>query len=412
MASKGYTAVKGRRVRVTRVDACGRPIYGESSQAVSKGVISAAWTANTIETDEVNQTNFGGERCVYEASEPELTGYTLEIQFCEVDPELFSLITGQKIYYDANGNAIGFSINTKISLSDRAFALEIWAGAPAGDACATPGAQGTYGYFLAPFVKGGYIGDYTIENGAVTFTITGATTRDGNQWLSGPYKVMMGLGTPEVQRVTITGTPTGGTFTLTFGGQTTGPIAYNATAATVQAALEALSNVDPGDIVATGGPLPGTAVTLTFGGRLVGDQAQLTATGSLTGGTTPAVTVTTITPGVAVQSALTTPLDKYDHKLLIWVTVAPPELFYGTRPLLDPTAPALTGMTFSKTGQTATITFTGATTAPVWVDFGDGTWDYIEAGTTGASHVYAGAGPYTVKASSNGTWVQNVVAFP
>ena len=41
---------------------------------------------------------------------------------------------------------------------------------------------------------------------------------------------------------------TGGTFTLTFDGQTTAPIAYNATNAVTQAALEALSNIDPGDV--------------------------------------------------------------------------------------------------------------------------------------------------------------------
>lgn len=40
----------------------------------------------------------------------------------------------------------------------------------------------------------------------------------------------------------------GGTFTLTFDGQTTGTIAWNASAATVQTALEALSNIAPGDI--------------------------------------------------------------------------------------------------------------------------------------------------------------------
>jgi hypothetical protein len=41
---------------------------------------------------------------------------------------------------------------------------------------------------------------------------------------------------------------TGGTYTLTWMGQTTAPIAYNANAATIQAALEALSNVAPGDV--------------------------------------------------------------------------------------------------------------------------------------------------------------------
>lgn len=112
----------------------------------------------------------------------------------------------------------------------------------------------------------------------------------------GPYQA---AGTAEVQTVTITGAPTGGTFTLTFNGQTTAAIPYNATAAQVQSALEALSTIVPGDILCAGGPLPATAVTVTFFGNLIGDQPQMTATGSFTGGTSPAVAVTTTTAGVA-----------------------------------------------------------------------------------------------------------------
>jgi hypothetical protein len=102
--------------------------------------------------------------------------------------------------------------------------------------------------------------------------------------------------TNEVQTATITGAPTGGTFTLTYSGQTTAAIAYNATAATVQAALEALSNLAPGDVVVTGNA--GGPYTLTFGGTLLGDNvASLTATASLTGGTSPGVTMATTTAG-------------------------------------------------------------------------------------------------------------------
>lgn len=103
----------------------------------------------------------------------------------------------------------------------------------------------------------------------------------------------------EVQRITITGSPTGGTFTLTFSAQTTAGIAYNASAAAVQSALEALSNIAPGDITVTGGPLPGSFVEVTFSGTYAGtDVAQMTANSAgLTGGTTPTVTPTTITPG-------------------------------------------------------------------------------------------------------------------
>ncbi len=106
-------------------------------------------------------------------------------------------------------------------------------------------------------------------------------------------------GTNEVQTVTITGTPTGGTFTLSFAGQTTAPIAYNAAASAVVSALEALANIEAGEVTATGGALPGTAVAVTFKGQYAGvNVPQMTAVGTdLTGGTTPAVAVTTTTPG-------------------------------------------------------------------------------------------------------------------
>lgn len=57
----------------------------------------------------------------------------------------------------------------------------------------------------------------------------------------------------EVQRVGFTAsmTLTSGTFTLTFSGQTTSAVAYNASAATVEAALVALSNIGSGDVAVT-----------------------------------------------------------------------------------------------------------------------------------------------------------------
>lgn len=115
-------------------------------------------------------------------------------------------------------------------------------------------------------------------------------------------------GTNEVQTVTITGSPTGGTFSLTYAGQTTSGIAYNAVASAVQSALEALSNIAPGDITVTGGPGPSTPYVVTFVGPLADtDVAQMTASGALlTGGTSPAVTVTTTTPGANDLSALPT----------------------------------------------------------------------------------------------------------
>lgn len=108
--------------------------------------------------------------------------------------------------------------------------------------------------------------------------------------------------TNEVQTVTITGGPTGGTFTLTWSGQTTAAIAYNASAATVQAALVALSNIAPGDVVVTGNA--GGPYTLTWGGAQLGEDVPApTATASFTGGSSPGVTIATTTAGGAATAS-------------------------------------------------------------------------------------------------------------
>lgn len=116
--------------------------------------------------------------------------------------------------------------------------------------------------------------------------------------------VVAGGGVTEVQQVGISGAPTGGTFTLTFNGQTTTGIAWNATATTVQTALRALSGIGSTGVNVTGGPGPGTAWVVTFAGALAAtDVPVMTATSSLTGGTSPAVTVTTTTAGVTASPA-------------------------------------------------------------------------------------------------------------
>jgi hypothetical protein len=108
----------------------------------------------------------------------------------------------------------------------------------------------------------------------------------------------------EVQTVAFSGTVTGGTFTLTFAGQTTAGIAYNATAAAVQSALEALSTIGAGNVSVTGGPGPGTPYAVAFVGALAGtDVAQMTASGAALTGTTPGVAVTTTTQGVYPAAA-------------------------------------------------------------------------------------------------------------
>lgn len=93
------------------------------------------------------------------------------------------------------------------------------------------------------------------------------------------------------------GLPTGGTFTLTFGGQTTAPIAYNASAAAIQTALAALSSIGSGNVACSGGSVHSFPVFVTFQGTL-GNAAQslMTSNGAgLTGGNV--ITIQEVLPG-------------------------------------------------------------------------------------------------------------------
>jgi Phage tail tube protein len=126
----------------------------------------------------------------------------------------------------------------------------------------------------------------------------------GKSGLWGQFGMAEEVYTNEVQQFNITGAPTGGTFTLTYDGATTATIAWNAAAAAVQTALNALPNLGNGvgttlGVTCGGGALPGSAVTVTFSGLLVAGRnvPQLTANiAALTGGA-PVFNPSTTTPG-------------------------------------------------------------------------------------------------------------------
>lgn len=83
--------------------------------------------------------------------------------------------------------------------------------------------------------------------------------------------------------VDVTGTPTGGTFTLSVNGHETAPIAYNATHTNVATAVNALQSIT--GVTATSAAGPPIALTFSAGVSLSADG------GGLTGGSTPDVTV-------------------------------------------------------------------------------------------------------------------------
>jgi hypothetical protein len=116
----------------------------------------------------------------------------------------------------------------------------------------------------------------------------------------GSLAQLLALGTTsvnDVQTLTTTGSPSGGTLTLSWFGDVTTGLPALATAVQVQAALQALPNVG-NNVTCTGGPLP-TAIVITASNYLAGQLLPVIIgnASALTGGTTPAVNVVHTTPG-------------------------------------------------------------------------------------------------------------------
>jgi hypothetical protein len=170
---------------------------------------------------------------------------------------------------------------------------------------------------------------------SVTFT-NEATTADSTRqyysmsnaakvYIDDSASVTVQKANDELQSVTITGTPAGGTFVLRFGGQNTSALAYNCTASQMQTALQALSSIGSGNALVTGGPGPGTAFQVQFTSALgQANQASITLqTNSLTGGSSPNVAIAEVQAGQAYTTISNGFTLRYAGGVVVFASVQP-----------------------------------------------------------------------------------------
>jgi hypothetical protein len=138
-------------------------------------------------------------------------------------------------------------------------------------------------------------------SGNYTVTVTGGScsaTSSITTVTVNAFPATPGITISNVQTVTVTGGA--GTFALTFNGQSTSSMAFNATAAAVQSQLNALSTIGGvGGSVSVS--LSAGVYTVTFAGTLTGPQPQMTAIGA--GGATVTVSAAAVCGGSAGNQA-------------------------------------------------------------------------------------------------------------
>jgi len=202
MASVCQAPIQGTTMRVQTVNSCGTPNVGSCVSAVSTGFVSVEMQDQVENGTEITVVNAAGAMCVNEKSPKQLKWIEVTIAFCNVDPELFGLITGSTLVLNdaVTPAAVGFQTRTS-NYAAGSFALEVWTNI-AGGTCATVGTFSLvpYGYFLLPNIVEGTVQDLKIENAAVSFTVQGRT-KQGTNWGSGPKNVLANMTTGTAQKL-------------------------------------------------------------------------------------------------------------------------------------------------------------------------------------------------------------------
>lgn len=182
-----FSSVRGRRMRATKVNSCGAVVPGAAATLVTKGFVSVEYSFEIDEGEEIDVKNAAGEVCISEPGCPIIKWVNVEATFCNVDPDLVNLWTGWPLVVDGDGAGVGFRVQEAVACG-AGIGLEVWSDISGTGACA--GGLTRYGYWLAPWITNGIMGDITIENDAASFVLTGKT-RKGSGWDTGPYNVVL-----------------------------------------------------------------------------------------------------------------------------------------------------------------------------------------------------------------------------
>uniref|UniRef100_A0AAU7J869 Major tail protein n=2 Tax=unclassified bacterial viruses TaxID=12333 RepID=A0AAU7J869_9VIRU len=184
MATKCIIPLLGKRLRATELDNCGAVFTG-AMQVSTDGFTSITLSAEVEEGTEIIVRKASGAMCVNERMPNSFKRFTVETEYCGVNPSLLAIVTNAEEYSDGD-DVIGFTVPE--GEIRKWFALELWTGL-SGAVCA-PGSEEASGYMLLPFVAAGTLGDIEITGDAeITFSMTGGYTKGGNQWGVGPYNV-------------------------------------------------------------------------------------------------------------------------------------------------------------------------------------------------------------------------------
>lgn len=183
MAELCSSFIKAQVMRIVKVDSCGNPITGAGSVVITKGFIKDAIAPEYLQGTEYLVRNANDELCVNDISPNSLKRIKNTIDFCVIDPDAITLITGEtEIVSGAPATGVGFTLS-EAQLTNH-FSLELWQ--PAAGSAGCQGGVPLYGYWAFPNLRNPKVNSFNLENAALQFSIDCDSAQSATSWGSGP----------------------------------------------------------------------------------------------------------------------------------------------------------------------------------------------------------------------------------
>lgn len=153
-------SVAGTHIRVTALDATGKPVTGAESSYVTEAFISFSFTPEYEDGDEFTTKNANGAVCVTFKAADTMKRINLSIAVCNPDPDLSTLMSGGiKLGSD---DTLGWAA-PKVGEDPvpNGVALEVWSRAIVDG---KPAAENPYWHWVFPYAKMRESGERVVQN--------------------------------------------------------------------------------------------------------------------------------------------------------------------------------------------------------------------------------------------------------
>lgn len=168
-ARDGASSIQGNLLRATKLVDAGQ-VDSDWPVLVTNGFISASFSPEFEDGEEINQKAADGSVCVTYKGDDSLTRLSFNLSVCSPEPEQTAMFAGGSALDDGAGNIIGYSSPAAGSRINNPVAIEIWSTA---NVDGKPAADYPYFHWVFPYVKMRFDGTREFSNGLLAWEFSG-----------------------------------------------------------------------------------------------------------------------------------------------------------------------------------------------------------------------------------------------